>query len=113
MNGQLKAYLVLGCNGCRSKDFFLCPGVENIILDLENLEEDKYHKTIDFLDSACDLFNSVANDHNKCVNILSMLYRTYYAYDSKMLNNIQNFIKMHKDCGIWLMLILKKDYKNE
>ncbi len=112
MNGQLKAYLVLGCNGCSSKEFCLCPGVENIVLDLEALEKEKYTKIIDFLDSTCELFNSVTNDHNKCVNILSMLYRIYDAYDSKKLSSIQNFIKMHKECGIWIMLILKEDYES-
>jgi hypothetical protein len=113
LNGRLRAYLVLGCNGLRHQDFCLCHGVQNRVLDLEKLDEGNYNRILDFFDSACGLFNSVMNDHNKCVNTLSLLYRNYDAYDQKTLNNIQSFIKIHKDCGIWISLILKEDYDNE
>ena len=113
MNGRLKACLVLGCNGLRHQNFTLCNGVENKILDLNEIEESDYIKTIDFLDNACGLFDSPIFDHNKCANTLSLLYKNYTPYDPKKLNNIQAFIKTHKDCGIWLMLILNEDYENE
>jgi hypothetical protein len=114
LSSRLKAYLVLGCNGFTTFDHFVCcRGVHNPIIDLEKISEDKYKELIDFLDNACNFFNSAMNDYNKCSNTLSMLYKNYNAYDQKMLVNIQSFIKNHKECGTWLMLILKEDYKNE
>jgi hypothetical protein len=111
---RLKAYLVLGCNGLTSPDkFIFCNGIQNPIIDLTRLSEDQYLELLNFFDNACDLFNSPMNDYNKCVNTLSLLYKNYNAYDQTMLSNIQSFIKNHKGCGIWLMLILKEDFKND
>ena len=113
MDNRLKAYLVLGCNGLTSPDKFVyCKGIQNPIIDLTRLPEDKYTKILDFFDTACDLFNAPINDYNKCVNTLSLLYKSYDAYDQKMLTHIQSFIKTHRDCGIWLMLVLKEDFQN-
>lgn len=112
MNGRLKACLVLGCNGLRHQNFCLCTGVENNIIDLEKIDDkDDYKKLLDFFDNACNLFDSAMNDYNKCVNTLSLLYKSYNSYDQKTLNNVQAFIKTHKDCGIWISLILKEDLK--
>lgn len=113
MNGCLKAYLVFGCNGLRHQNFLLCGGVSNKVLDLENMDKENYPKILDFLDNVCGLFDSPIFDHNKCSNILSLLYKDYLPQDQKTLNNIQAFIKTHKECGIYLMLILKEDYENE
>lgn len=110
MEQRLKVCLVLGCNGCIGLDGFKsCLKVENVIIDLTKFENDQYQTIIDFLDTACDLFISPINDYNKCVNSLSLLYRTYNAFNQTMLFNVQAFLKMHKQCGVWLMLVLKED----
>jgi hypothetical protein len=112
LKNRLGAYLVLGCNGQTSSDgFVFCSGIENAILDLDTFASDEYDMLINFFDNACDLFSSPMNDHNKCVNTLSLLYKNYNGYNQKRLLQVQSFIKQHKDCGIWLSLVLKEDYK--
>ena len=111
---RLGAFLVLGCNGSGvSKDFVFCHGVKSPIIDLSSLDKEKYLELLDFLDNACNLFDSVMLDYNKCVNTISFLHKKFDLYDQKTLNRIQTFIKMHKDCGIFLTLVLKEDYSNE
>ncbi len=111
MEQRLEAYLVLGCNGFIGEDGFrTCHGVENSILDLTEVPEENYDSLLEFFDNACDLFNRPMNDYNKCVNTLSLLYKTHNAYDKRTLHNIQNFLKMHKQCGVWLILVMKEDF---
>lgn len=111
---RLSAYLILGCNGSGDHDFVYCNKVESVVLDLDLFEHEKYVLLVKFFDEACGLFMNHINNHNKCVNVLSLLYKQYGAYNEQMLHRIQKFIKMHKDCGIWLSLIMKEDfYKNE
>jgi len=112
LKNRLDAYLVLGCDSFISDGGFrICHGVENPIIDLSTMSEDRYEDVIKFFDNACDLFSSQMNDYNKCVNTLSLLYKNYECYDKRMLQNIQSFLKLHKQCGIWLILIMKEDLK--
>lgn len=114
MGQRLDAFLVLGCNGSKiSKNFTLCKGVSNPIIDLSSLSESNYLEIIDFFDNACNLFDTTMNDYNKCINTIAYLHRKHEAFSKDTINNIQSFTKMHKDCGIWIMLILKEDFKNE
>jgi hypothetical protein len=106
---RLSAVLMLGCNNLVIDDFVFCHKIQNIIFDLDSFDDEHYSRIIEFLDNACDLFNYIMSDYNKCVNAISLLYRNYNAFDQKMLNNIQSFLKKHKDCGIWLVLVLKED----
>ena len=107
---RLSAYLILGCNGHIIDGFTNCHGVENSVLDLTELSDELYIKVIDFLDNACGLFQAPINDNNKCSNILQMLYRDLSIIDKNMLYNIQNFIRLHKNCGLYLYLIMKEDF---
>ncbi len=106
---RLEACLILGCYGYVNLNFNYCSKVSNIIFDLTKLSEENYLKILEFLDHACDLFSKPMNDYNKCVNALSLLYSTYHAYDAEMLHRVQHFLKMHRNCGIWLMLVMKED----
>jgi hypothetical protein len=111
---RLEAYLVLGCNGFIGEDGFRsCYGIENPIIDLTKVPEDEYNSLLEFLDNACDLFSRPINDYNKCVNTLSLLYKIHNAYDKQMLHNIQNFLKMHKQCGVSLILVMKEDINGQ
>lgn len=104
----------MGCNSFITEDgFSSCSGVNNKILDLADMPEDKYDELLVFFENACGLFDATMTDYNKCVNTLSLLYKNFSAYDKNMLHNIQHFLKMHKQCGIWISLILKEDYDNE
>lgn len=108
--GQIKAYLVLGCKGLTLDQFKFCNGVMNPVADLELISETIYEDVIEFLDRACNLFAEDVVEFNKCVNILTLLYKNYQIFDEKKLHQIQSFFKLHKSCGIWLALILKEDW---
>jgi hypothetical protein len=100
----------MGCNGNTIKNEFInCNGIENIIIKLSEIDEQNYGRVIDFFDKACGLFDAPVNNHNKCTNIVTMLYRDYGIINDEMLYRIQFFIKMHKPCGIYLFLIMKED----
>lgn len=109
MQPRLEACLILGCHGYINDSFTNCSCVKNVILDLAIFEEQEYINVVKFLDQACELLDKTINDYNKCTNAVSMLYRDHNAFDQKMLHNIQRFLRTHRECGIWLSLILKKD----
>ena len=107
----MNAYILLGCNGYVGKDSFLfCKSVKNPIIDLSKITKDEREKIINFLDDACGLFDSVCYNYNKCINIINMLYRQFGIISEESLHEIQAFLKMHKMCGIYIMLIMKEDY---
>nr|BDD46178.1 hypothetical protein 15 [bacterium] len=111
MAGRIDAYLILGCGGFETPSgFVVCNSVSNPMLDLSMISEDKYEKTILFLDKACKLFDNPIYDYNKLVNSVSMLYKTYEVIEEERLIEIQRFIRLHKDCGIFLILLLKEDF---
>ncbi len=106
----MDAYLLLGCNGNVDKDGFrYCNGICNPIADLSKLG-DKKDSVIGFLDRACDLFDAPCYDYNKCINTINFLYRQFGIIDEDGLHKIQAFLRMHRACGVYIMLILKEDY---
>lgn len=51
MSNQLDACLILGCGGYETHTGFLvCSSVSNVMLDLKDISEDNYEKTMVFLD---------------------------------------------------------------
>jgi hypothetical protein len=109
--GHMKAYLVLGCNGHMDQDGFLsCSGVDNPILDLSNIPKDERDKAVKFLNDVCGLFDGPVYEHNKAINIVDMFYRDMGLISEDILFKIQNFTRMHKICGMYLILIMKEDY---
>lgn len=110
MKQRLDACVVLGCHGSTTLDgFCFCHGIQNSVMDLTQLDDESYFKILEFLEQACGLFEAPINDYNKCVNVLSLLYRTFQAFDQQMLFNVQSFLKNHRTCGIWVMLVMKED----
>ncbi len=109
----MDVYLILGCNGHTDKEgFSFCRGIENIIADFSIIRNDNKQEIINFLDNGCDLFEVMMTDHNKCVNCITLLYRKYNIITQNDLYKIQLFIKNHRLCGIYLILVLKEDYEN-
>ena len=107
----MDAYLLLGCNGHVDEERFrYCGSTCNPIIDLSSIESGSKDSVINFLDRACDLFDSACYDYNKCVNVINLLYRQFSIIDEDTLHKIQAFLRMHKMCGIYIMLILKEDY---
>lgn len=108
---RINAVLILGCGGFSdSEDFIFCAGVDNIILDLEDISEQDYERLIAFFDKACGLFSSPVVNYNKISNILNMLYKTYGVINPEMLKKIQYYLNTHRKCDPYLLLMLKEDY---
>jgi len=97
--------LALGCHGLEDDGFVQCNGVCNNVLNISKLDKNTYDKVTNFLDNAADLFNNPCIEHNKCVNIITFLYRDYKVISERDLYKIQLFIKNHKQCGIFIMLV--------
>ncbi len=107
----MDAYLLLGCNGRASSDkFIFCNSVANPVISLSKINKEKREKVISFLDNACSLFDGVCHNYNKCINIINMLFRQFGIISEESLHEIQAFIRMHKTCGIYIMLIMEEDY---
>ena len=91
--------------------FVCCNSVINPILDLSLIHEEKYDSVISFLDITCGLFDSIQRDRNKVSNIINLLCKTFLVTDDSMILNIQMFLNMHKNCGVYLMLTMKEDFE--
>ena len=103
--------LLLGCNGLTDKNGFLyCHSTVNSIVDLSSVPAKKNEKIVAFLEKACDLFDGPCYDYNKCINIINFLYRQFEVINEDTLHKVQSYIRMHRACGIYIMLILKEDY---
>ncbi len=101
--------LIMGCNGFSSTGgFHYCHSVNNPILNVSKQEE--LDKILQFLDKTCELFDRPCADYNKCMNIVSMLFRDFKVIPQETLHNIQAFSRQHKTCGIYLALVLSEDY---
>lgn len=98
--------LLLGCHGLGDKDGYVyCRGVANPVINLSYLGGKEKEKVIQFFDDACGLFDAPCNDYNKCINIINFLYKKFSIIEEEKLHKIQSFIRMHKTCGIYMMLI--------
>lgn len=107
----MNAFILLGCNGLVGEDRFVyCNSVVNPVVDLSKVPSDSKLKLENFLDKACGLFDSACTDYNKCINIVNFLYRQFSIIDEDTLHKIQSFLKMHKKCGIYIMIMLKEDF---
>lgn len=107
---KINAVLVLGCNGCSKNNFIFCSKTTNIVIKLSELDDEQYEKIITFLDKTCGLFDSKISDHNKCFNIVNMLYKTYKLINLADATMYQEYFAMHKMCGTYLMLIMTEDF---
>jgi hypothetical protein len=107
----MNAVMLLGCNGLTDAERFMyCNAMANPIVDLSKVPIESREKLESFLDNACGLFDTACYDYNKCINIVNFLYRQFGIIDEDMLHKIQSFLRMHKRCGLYIMLILKEDY---
>lgn len=107
----MDAVILLGCNGhVGDGGFVYCRSTVNPIVDLSRVPADIRNKLENFLDKACGLFDENCFDYNKCINIINFLYRQFGIIDEDTLHKIQAYLRMHKKCGIYLMLMLKEDF---
>lgn len=107
---KINAVLVLGCNGHKKGKFVFCKGTSNPIINLSEIEDSQYNKVVDFLDNSCDLFDYKITDLNKLSNTLNLLNKVYSVFSKNVLEDIQLYINMHKNCGLYLVLLMEEDY---
>lgn len=111
---KLEAYLVLGCGGFRTPSgFLICNSISTPIIDLEEVPDEEYDNLVGFLDKACGLFDSPIYDYNKVGNSLNLLHKMKAAFSKERLHEIQFFLKRHRECGIYIALIMKEDFVHE
>lgn len=104
-----KLNLYLGCNGNADKDGFVyCSSNNNLLLDLSTAPVEKQQKLMNFLDSAADLFSGPIENYNKAFNVINFLHRDFGIFKGDQILKIQKFFQMHKECGIYLVLIPEK-----
>ena len=107
----MQAYIILGCNGHVDLDGFLyCNAISNPIVDLSKVKKEDKDRLVSFLENACALFDEVCHDYNKCVNIITYLYKNFNVINEDKLKKIQAFLRMHKICGVYMLLVMKEDY---
>lgn len=105
----MNAYLILGCNGhTDAEGFTYCESTSNAIVDISLVGHEDRGRVTSFLGKAGGLFDYPCYDYNKCVNIINLLYRQYSTIDEETLHKIQGFIRMHKVCGLFIMLTPKE-----
>lgn len=105
---KLKLYLC--CNGNADKNGFVyCSSCSNIILNFSKIKLDKnsLDKLIDFLDKAAGLFDSAVINHNKAFNVINLVQKDFDLFSKEQILQIQYFFKLHKDCGVYLQLIVE------
>ncbi len=103
-----KLNLYLGCNGNADKDGFIyCRANNNLLLDISSLSEDKREKVMDFLDKAAGLFSGPIENYSKAFNVINFLHRDFGIFKGDQIIKIQKFFQMHKECGVYLVLLLE------
>lgn len=107
-----KLYLILGCNGLESDGFVSCRGTENRILYL-NPEFENYSGIMDYMD-LLRLFDRPLLDFNAIKN---SIYKMQDKFDQRFkklwteqkFHIIEKYILTHKQCGLYMNLILSSD----
>ena len=104
-----KVYLVLGCFGKIDGSFVSCSKCESKILELsESLEQ--ITEIVQYLKSL-SLFQRSNKDYNGIRHILFNIKNKYYQgmkpiWDEKYFHLLEKFTIMHKDCGLYLKIIM-------
>ena len=98
--------LILCCDGKVKNNLTHCPKTSNTLVNLSKLKNSE--QVINYLDSVVNLFDNDESDYNKCFSTINTLGRTFDVFDLDKLSNIQQYLRMHKGCGIKLMLIIKE-----
>jgi hypothetical protein len=102
--------LYLCCNGhADSLGFTYCNSTRNLILDLSSVDTENIDtkKLIDFIKNATGLFDGPVISNNKSFNIINLLHRDFGLFSKEYVLKMQKYFIMHKDCGVYLELIVE------
>ena len=106
----MNAILILSCDGRQDDGFKFCEGVENIILDLEEIEPtENYLQMIEYLDKVPKIFDSKCFTKNIVANTIYKIYEMGYMTEVKY-KHVCNFYQFHARCGLILSAIPKDLY---
>lgn len=104
----MKALVILGCEGRQDDLFRFCNGVDNIIIDLENINASpNFKELIKYLDTNTKIFDGPCFNNNIISNTLYKIYDMGYM-DEKRYKYIFYFYEMHKRCGLILKCLPKE-----
>lgn len=104
MTTKLKLYL--GCNGNADRDgFTYCVSCSNLLVSIPTIDEIERDKVLDFLDRGANIFSGPIEDNNKAFNVINILFRDFGLFDKDKILKIQKFFQIHKECGIYLVLL--------
>jgi hypothetical protein len=92
----------MGCKGNFQGKYIICNSVENYLFEVSNDELSM------FLDKTCKMFDRIIDDYNEISNILNFINKKFNVFSEQDLFFIQNFLIMHKKCGLFIMLKVNK-----
>jgi len=91
----------------------MCAGTYNAIVDFDHhFEAQELKNIMDFLDFACNLFDTTMGDWNKIVNTLKMLRERHHLLDDKTWEALHLWLPQHKRCGAMLRLVFNADIES-
>jgi len=103
----MKAIIILGCEGREDNNFKFCNGVENNLIDLEEISfNDNYDILMEYMDKIVKVFDSPCCKSNIISNALYKIYELNFFDDVKY-KYISHFYRMHERCG----LVMKAKFK--
>ena len=103
----MKATINLACEGRQDGGFRFCNGVENVVLDLEEIEfSDDYEALLEYMDKIPKIFDNPCCSINVIGNALYKIHQFNFVNEEEY-SYISHFYRMHERCGLILKCVLK------
>ena len=100
----MRASLILSCDGRVDEGFRFCSGVNNVLLNFENIQHTpNYRSLIEYLDINSKLFEGSCFSINIISNTLHKIFELGYL-NEKAYNLAIQFFQFHKRCGLCLKI---------
>lgn len=98
----MKAVILLRCEGREDKGFRFCSGVENLVVDLEDLETtENYVSLIEYLNTVPKVFDKPCCKSHVVSSAICKIWEMGYIED-ELYQRIADFYKFHQRCGLIL-----------
>jgi len=109
----MNCIILLSCEGRQDEGFKFCVGVENVILDLEEIgTTENYLQMIEYLDKTTKIFETKCFERNVITNAIYKIYELGYMTENKY-NLMCNFYQFHARCGLILSALPKDMYEDK
>ena len=98
----MKTTIIFGCDGRQEEGIVFCNGVQNEILDLENIVVNEQRVILtEYLTKTVKLFSSPCFNTNLITNTIYKIYELGIFSDKKY-KYLVHFFNLHKQCGPYL-----------